>query len=157
MNTIKKYRLELDAEKHPVLLIEEEYKYQDRVTTPEMAAKLCNLIYRLEYAAEEHLVMLALNAGGRVLGVFEISHGTVLQSICNAREIYLRALLVGASSIILVHNHPGGNLFFSKSDLLCSRKIKKAGELIGIVLQDFIIICENGSYLSESEMLETDE
>ena len=119
MDIVKKYRLELDADKHPALCIEEEYKYPNRITNPKTAVKLCNTVYRWEYAAEEHLVMIAINAWGKVLGTFEVSHGTVMQSICNAREIYLRALLVGASGVILIHNHPSGNPEFSRDDMLC--------------------------------------
>ena len=49
--------------------------------------------------------MIALNIKCKILGMFEISHGTACHSFCEPREIFMKALLCGASNIILAHNH----------------------------------------------------
>lgn len=151
MENVKKYRVELDAEKHPVLCEEAEYLYFKPMNETQNIVDLCDSIYHLSDAAEEYVIMIAVNTKGKVLGIFEISHGSVSQSMCGAREIYLRALIVGASAICLVHNHPSGDPMFSESDINCYRHVKKAGQIIGIALLDFIIIGDKGRYLSEME------
>lgn len=146
METIKKYRLELDAERHPVLVKEAEYLCARRLNNSDEVVALCNSVYRLQYMAEEYVIMIAADVQGRVLGIFEVSHGSVNQSMCNARELYERALVVGASGIIVVHNHPSGYVNPSKDDLVCAEKLKKAGNLMGIKLLDFIIIGNDDYY-----------
>ena len=82
---------------------------------------------------------------GKPLGVFEISHGTINQSICNPRDIFIKALLCGAAGIILAHNHPSGDVAPSKNDMEIYKRVKEAGQLLGIGLLDNIII-GNGYY-----------
>lgn len=154
METIKKYRLELDADKHPVLCKEAEYLYARSVNNPDEVVKLCNSIYRLQYLAEEYVVMMAINTQGKILGIFEISHGTVAQSMCNVREIFVRSLVVGASAIFVIHNHPSGNPNPSSDDLKCANKLKEAGNLMGIKLLDFIIV-GNDDYYSWMEHVDS--
>lgn len=146
METIKKYRLELDAERHPLLVIEAEYLYTKRLDNPEEAVQLCNSIYRLQYMAEEHVIMIAVDVKGRILGIFETSHGLISQSMCNTREIFVRALAVGASGIFVLHNHPSGDMGPSMEDLQCANRLKKAGFILGIKLIDFLIIGTDGFY-----------
>lgn len=146
METIKKYRLELDAERHPVLCKEAEYLCARRLNNPDEVVALCNSIYRLQHMAEEYVIMLATDVQGRILGVFEVSHGSANQSMCNAREIYIRAVAVGASGVFIVHNHPSGYMNPSEDDLKCARKLKDAGTLLGIKLVDFLIIGNKDFY-----------
>lgn len=98
---------------------------------------------------EEYLYMLALNTKGKPLGVFEISHGTVDSTFCNPREIFIKALLCGASGIVIVHNHPSGNTMPSKQDIESYDRLKEAGKLIGINVLDSVIVGE--SYYSFAE------
>lgn len=146
METIKKYRLELDADKHPILCQEAEYLCAHQLNKPEKVVELCNSIYRLKNMAEEYVIMLATDVQGRILGVFEVSHGSANQSMCNAREIYIRAVAVGASGVFIVHNHPSGSPDPSEDDLKCAKKLKEAGYLIGISMIDFIIIGDGCSF-----------
>lgn len=90
--------------------------------------------------AEEYVYLLTLNTKGDITGVFEIAHGTVSNCLVSPREIFNRALMIGATTIILVHNHPSGYPEPSHDDILLTERVKKAGELIGIELLDHIII-----------------
>jgi DNA repair protein RadC len=151
MDKINTYSLELDAEKHPVLKVRETFSYENEsVCSPQDAVNLVNNIFQLNKLAEEYVVMMALNVKGKILGIFEVSHGTVSCANCNTREIFIRALIVGASGMIILHNHPSGVSEPSKWDIDVAGKIKGAGKLMGVELLDFIIVGDNG-YLSFKE------
>ena len=71
-------------------------------------------------------------------------------SLISPRELFIEALNCGAVSIVLLHNHPSGDPTPSESDILLTKRIKDAGDLIGITLLDHIII-GNNCYISFSE------
>lgn len=141
------YRLELDAERHPILVRENETRYgAGPLTGPAKIVELCNKMLHLKFLAEENIVMIAVDTRGYILGIFRVSQGTVDSTMCNPREIFIRALLVGASGIFVVHNHPSGDCSPSKCDLDCANTIEKIGKLIGIRLTDFLIVGKSAFY-----------
>ena len=89
--------------------------------------------------AEEYVYMAALACKGKVLGVFEVSHGTGNSSFLRPREVFMRLLLAGASSFVVIHNHPSGDCTPSKVDIDITRVLKEAGNMMGIPLIDHII------------------
>ncbi len=103
-------------------------------------------VFNLDSKADEYVYMIAFNNKMKVLGVFEVSHGTVNYSPIEPRGLFMRALYVGATNIVLVHNHPSGEIYASKTDRAVSERIKEAGELLGIKLIDHIIIAGDGYY-----------
>lgn len=107
------------------------------------ADDVCNIINTAFNAcnkAEEHLYMLSLGGSNVVLGLFEISKGTRDFSCFSPKEILYRALLSGACSIILAHNHPSGVLTPSKEDKKCTTDLNISAKLMGISLLDHVII-----------------
>jgi DNA repair protein RadC len=76
--------------------------------------------------------------------------GTVNASMISPREIFLEALSSRAVQIILLHNHPSGDASPSREDLQVTKRIREAGELVGITLTDHIIIGEH-TYVSFRE------
>ena len=72
--------------------------------------------------------------------------GTINCSLVHPREIFKEAYLLGASAIICVHNHPGGNPLPSNQDIDTTNNLVKIGNLLGIKLVDHIIICKNKYY-----------
>lgn len=150
LKTLKAYRLELDSNQYPLLVQEQEIISYNLLINAQEAVNLCNSTYHIEHAAEEFVIMIAVNSIYKPIALFEISHGSVNQSICNTREVFIRALAVGASAFFVLHNHPSGNPSPSDSDLRCALRLKKAGELLGIQLHDFIIIGSN-TYFSLKE------
>ena len=99
-----------------------------------------NVVFRLNTHTEEYLYMIALDGKQKPLGIFEISHGIVNMTICNPREIFIKALLCGASGIVITHNHPSGDVTPSKEDIESYKRLKDAGKLIGINVLDSIIV-----------------
>ena len=118
----------------------DEYTNYSSLSSPESVADLVNSLYNMSSLTEEYIYLLAVDTKNVPVGVFEVSHGTVDCSVVSPREIFMRALLCGAAKIILVHNHPSGNVNPSSEDIRITERIKQAGELMGIVLLDHIIV-----------------
>lgn len=135
------YHLEL-KEGLPVLVKEDRtYEADKRVsyTSPERVYDLCKGI-GLDRMAEEYVYAVYLNTACKLIGFTEITHGTISVSLISPREILQKALFLGASNIIVIHNHPSGNTNPSKQDKDATQKLEKACNLIGISLLDHIII-----------------
>lgn len=144
---VTKYTVELTKEKQNILIKEEAYNYAyDALDSPLKIVTMMNDLFRMNKKAEEYLYMLSFNTKMRVLGVFEISHGTVNSSLVSPREIFIRALLSGATSIALIHNHPSGETTPSYEDLTVFRQIKEAGKLMNVNLVDNIVVGEQSYY-----------
>ena len=77
------------------------------ITSPEQVYNLAQALGTTT-DAEESAYMLCLNTHLRANAVFEVTHGTIDMSLINPREIFQRALMAGAASIIMWHNHPSG-------------------------------------------------
>lgn len=135
------YKTELNEELHNILVKENTYNYPcDDLNSPEKIVDMFNAVYRLNKQAEEHLYMVALNSKNNPLGVFEVSHGTVNCSICKPRDIFIKALLCGATYIILAHNHPSQDIKPSKDDLRTCKRVLEAGKILGVELLDNLIV-----------------
>lgn len=104
----------------------------------------------MRHHGQEHMKLLMLNTKSKLLGESDVSKGTVNASLVSPRELFLAALEKKAVSIILIHNHPSGDPTPSQHDILFTRRVKEAGELIGINLLDHIII-GNNCYISFAE------
>ena len=98
----------------------------------------------------EHLVRLDLDTRNRVIGEETVSIGSANATLLSPREVFKGAILNSAINIILLHNHPSGDASPSDEDEEAAEKLRKAGELLGIPVLDFVVIGENGSYWSLS-------
>ena len=76
------------------------------------------------------------------------SVGSLNEALINPREIFKSAILSNAHSMMLIHNHPSGNLTPSTSDIQTTARMQELGELMGISLVDHIITGRNGNYYS---------
>lgn len=130
------------------------YKKFQKLNSPSAIVTALNDLLDLQNMAEEYLYMLALNNKCAVTGIFEISHGTVNSSIASPREIFNKALLIGAVNIILVHNHPSGDVEPSRQDILLTKRVQDAGSLLGVELLDHIIVgFQRYNSLRESDLI----
>lgn len=142
------YDTRITDEGRTILLKEKGINYNDTaMNCPENISLMMQSLLHMDELAEEHCYMIALNSSCKVLGVFFVSKGTVNASLVSSREVFLRAMLIGAVQIILCHNHPSGNITPSDSDIKLTKQMKEAGELLNILLVDHIIIGK-GNYLS---------
>lgn len=104
----------------------------------------------MRHQKQEVLKLLLLNTRNRLVGETDISKGTINSALISPRELFVEALQKNAVSIILLHNHPSGDATPSKEDVLITKRVRDAGDLIGIRLLDHIIIGDN-CYISLSE------
>ena len=109
-------------------------------------------IIAAEYAdaVVETAMMLALDTKNKVIGIFEISRGSLNASIIHPRDVFQRAILVNAASVILVHNHPSGDPTPSSEDVALTKKIVEAGRVLDITVLDHVI-CGEGNFVSLRE------
>ena len=87
-----------------------------------------------------------LDANKKVIEEKLIFIGTVNYSLVHPRDIFKEALILNASSIICVHNHPSGEVNPSKEDISITKQIKDAGDIIGIKLIDHVIVSKDKYY-----------
>ena len=153
---ITKYNIELDKDHHPTMVEETTYFYYDRALTsaPEIVAMLNDCI-RLRWQAEEKVYMIAFDRRMQVLGVFQVAHGQVGSCRITTREIFLRAVLAGAESIILAHNHPSQDVTPSAKDKHFCDTVANAGMLMSIPLVDFLILGDGYRSFKEDGILKT--
>ncbi len=105
----------------------------------------------MRHLSMEKILLVMLDSKSKFLKDIIISSGTVNSSLLSPREIFLLALKYEAVNIIILHNHPSGDPAPSKEDIASTRRMKEAGNLIGIKLMDHIIIGDN-RYVSLGEM-----
>jgi len=118
-------------------LIHEEIK----IDTPEKVFHLMNV--ELSKLNVEKFYVITLNKRNVVTGKFEITSGVLDSSLVTVREVFKVAIDNRAASIILVHNHPSGNLEPSKDDIEITKRIYEAGKLMEIPVLDHLIIADN--------------
>lgn len=145
------YDARITEDARTILVKEKGINYEStKMNDPEEISKMLKTLLYMDELAEEHVYMIALNTSCKILGMFLISKGTICTSLVSPREIFLRAVLIGAVQIILVHNHPSGNPVPSECDMELTKRLKAGGELLNICLADHIIVGHN-SYLSFKE------
>jgi DNA repair protein RadC len=116
---------------------------------PQDVAKI--FIPKLGHLKQEHFSIALLDSAGRFLKDREITKGTINASLIHPREVFRVAIKEAATSIILVHNHPSGQMVPSREDLSITKQLKAAGDTIGIPVQDHLIIAgENFLSLKEA-------
>lgn len=102
----------------------------------------------------EEFGVLLLNRSNTIIRKEIISRGGVAGTVVDTKLIFKPALELLATSVILCHNHPSGNLKPSNEDIKITRKIKEAGILLDIPVQDHVIVTDNGYYsFADEEMI----
>ncbi|MFC1761168.1 JAB domain-containing protein [Planctomycetota bacterium] len=105
----------------------------------------------MEAYDREHVLRVDLNNAHESLGYETVCIGTDNMSMVGPKEVFRGALLSGASCIILVHNHPSGQVKPSSEDHQIAKKLKCLGVDLDLQLLDFVIIGRNGNYYSLAE------
>lgn len=132
-----------------VRLCEDRSLYSARpISCPEDLVSL--LRSEMETYDREHLLLVCLNNRSQPINVSTVAIGGLSGATFEVANIYKTALLSNAKYIILAHNHPSGDPSPSEDDFNATRKIREAGELLGIRLLDHIVV-GNGNYYSFAE------
>ncbi len=108
------------------------------------------LMPMLRHEDREHLVAVLLDTKNKVLAVNTVSVGDLSSSIVHPREVMKPAIIAGAASIIISHNHPSGDPTPSPEDVTVTKRLIQAGEILGVEVLDHIIIGD-GVFVSMKE------
>lgn len=118
-------------------------KEAGRKQAPKIRSALdaASLFSPLTFATEEHFVSLHLNTKFEVIGLHEVSHGTLSASLVHPREVFKAALVANSYAIIVCHNHPSGaKLEASREDFETTEKLISAGKILGVAVLDHLIL-----------------
>lgn len=121
----------------------------ERFTTPLQIFN--HFHFRFRDRRREYFLTLLLDGKNRIIREEQISEGSLNQSIVHPREVFSPAVKESAAAVILIHNHPSGDPAPSREDREITRRLKEAGEIMGIRVLDHIIIGD-GAYFSFVEM-----
>ncbi len=102
---------------------------------------------------KEHFWVFHLDVRNRIKLIELVSLGILNSSLIHPREVFTRAVSNRSAQIIIVHNHPSGDCTPSDNDLAVTKRLKKAGELLGIELIDHVVVAETGYTSMEKEAL----
>ena len=95
---------------------------------------------------QEEMKVVLLNRSNHLLGIYELSKGGIAGTIIDVKLLLGVALKCAASNIIMVHNHPSGNLRPSKADMAITAKVKTATRQVDLLLLDHLIISKDWYY-----------
>ncbi len=95
---------------------------------------------RLRHSRQEVFFALLLDSRHRLIGEVEVSRGSLNQSLVHPREVFAPALRESAAAILVLHNHPSGDPLPSREDHEVTRRLARAGEILGIRLLDHVVI-----------------
>ncbi len=93
---------------------------------------------------KEHFWVFHLDVRNRIKLIELVSLGTLNSSLVHPREVFTRAVSERSAQIIIAHNHPSGVADPSDEDIALTRRLKKAGELLGIQLIDHLVVASTG-------------
>ena len=99
---------------------------------------------------QEEFVMLCLNRSNAVTGFYKVSSGGMHGTVVDPKIVYTVALKSCATSLIVAHNHPSGNLKISEADRKITQKLRDSGKILEIQLLDHLVITQE-SYLSMAD------
>lgn len=139
MKSIKNFELKVKR----VAVGEAVEPYGASVRSPSDVARIAQLL--VGDSAQEHFLVFLLDVRNRVLGFSETSRGGIDTCPVDPRVVFRTAVALGSSGIVCVHNHPSGEPTPSTDDILLTRRLKEAGELLGIELLDHVIVTDTAT------------
>ncbi len=135
-HTLTKFKLQVIKEK------EYEYNFNNlqKIGCPYDLLQVCLKTLELSKEPEEVFGLLTLDTKNNITGYFEVSRGSINSSITHPREVFKRAILNNATSVIFTHNHPSGDSEPSHEDICLTNRLYECGKILGINLLDHIIV-----------------
>lgn len=117
-----------------------------KITCSQQAYEILKEAWEDSLNIYESFYVLMLNRGNKVLGLFKVSEGGISGTVVDPKKIFGPALKVCASSLIMAHNHPSGNLEPSEADKKLTIKLRDAGMLLDISVLDHLILSGDQFY-----------
>jgi DNA repair protein RadC len=117
------------------------------------AGDVLPLLGTLAEKKQEHFVCITLNGGNRLIARRVVTIGLVNQALVHPREVFADALMERAAKVIVVHNHPAGDVHPSGEDVQVTEKLAGAASILGLELLDHLIVCRDGYFSFREEGL----
>ena len=114
------------------------------MSTPEDVAELMEQVFDVAHADREVFAAFGLNTKNKVIGAWVVSVGSLNASIVHPRELFKPAVMLSAASIVVAHNHPSGDPEPSGADIQLTRRLVKAGDVLGIEVLDHVVVGDEG-------------
>ena len=122
------------------------------ISDPGDVARIMNAVFSAGSLAEERLWLLSLDARKRITAICEVAKGSPDTAGFTRTQVAQRALLCGASAVIMCHCHPSGDPSPSEADREATKDLKDVMQILGISLLDHVIVAgaHAGTYFSFS-------
>ena len=138
--------LDISTERTIVKQVDEFHISETFLKSPEIISSVVREAFSTEQLADEIVFEIAFNTIFKPIGIFLVARGGVSSAFISVRSIFMRAMLLGASSIVILHNHPSGDPEASKADITSACKLHDAGKLLDVAVADFIVIGRDSYY-----------
>lgn len=112
--------------------------------SPEAVQELPFIAEEMLSSDRERFICLHLNTKNWLLSWEVVSIGSLNATVVHPREVFKAAILANAAAVVLCHNHPSGDPEPSGADLQLTRRLVKAGDVIGIEVLDHVVLTETG-------------
>lgn len=136
------------------MIIRERTK--DVIVKPRNVSNIVNSVLESmseEEGEREFFFAFGLDTRNQVKYVDIVSIGTLNYNLVHPREVYRLAILKGCASIVVAHNHPSGCTDPSQEDIELTKRLEKAGELLGIELLDHVVVAKDAFYSFKEKRL----
>ena len=122
----------------------------ERITSSADAEELLRPLFKDTIEHRESMYVMFLNRSNEVLGYYLLGLGGTSGVVVDVKILFSVALKVNASSVIMAHNHPSGNLNLSEQDDSITKKVREGGEILDIQLLDHLVLTKH-SYKSYAD------
>ena len=120
------------------IVTERPIQYQDTIASTQEAGRFG--VSEIGDEAQEVVLVVILNTKNKINAIHRVFTGSLNTSVAHPREIFRSALLNNGARILVYHNHPSGNTEPSEADLIFTKRMEEAGNMLGIDLLDHIIV-----------------
>ncbi|CAB5224295.1 RadC DNA repair proteins [uncultured Caudovirales phage] len=122
------------------------------LNSPEKVLEIASKIFNKDTIEwTEEFIMLCLSRSNNLLGYYRVSSGGTSGTIVDPKVVFSIALNSCAQALIILHNHPSGNINPSEEDKRITKRLKDAGSILDIKVLDHLIIAPDGRYFSFNE------
>ena len=142
MKTVKK--LEIRSRRVALEAADSKVPYGEPVREPKDAASIAAAL--LEGEDQEVFLAFPLDIKNRVLGYTEVARGGIDSCSVDPRQVFRTAVMLGASTVIVVHNHPSGDPTPSREDVALTERLVAAGKVLGIPVLDHVVVADDRTY-----------
>jgi len=132
-------------------LLKQLWELQEDKPKIKRPADVVPLLMKWAYKKQESFIVVTLSASNTVIKAREITKGLLNKCLVHPREVFRPAIQDMAAAIIIAHNHPSGNTDPSPEDRDITKRMRAAGDVLGISVLDHIIIASSGFYSFEEQ------